>query len=138
MKSGDMDFSSSLRCTQLSVHAYVLYSGVTRSCLRPILIGRVEHIFLASCSFKMQLLTRGNQTLSCLPGCSSFGGASVYQSVSRVSLCSGSDLGHAAPGDPKWTHPRIQGDIEKASTSTQGINATCLPGERQSGTQTYT
>lgn len=45
--------------------------------------------------------------------CSSVGGASVYQSVSRVSLQLGSDLGHAAPRDPEWTHPRIQGDSQE-------------------------
>lgn len=36
---------SRLRCSLLSVHAYVWYSGETRHCLRPILIGREEHIF---------------------------------------------------------------------------------------------
>ena len=126
-----------------SVHAYVWYGGVTRYCLRPILIGKVEHILPASHS-NAKLCTHTHThtyvyTLSSsltkrLSFCSPISGPSVYQSVSCVSLYSGSDLGHSPPRDPEWTHPRIQGDT-KTSTYTHNVAETHT---RQKQTQTHT
>lgn len=108
---------SSLKCTLLSVHAYVWYSGVTRYCLRPSLIGREEHIFPTSHSnTQLRTHTHSNSLMKHLSFCSSIGGPSVYQSVGRVSLHPRSDLGHTPPRDPEWTHPRIQGDTQENKT----------------------
>uniref|UniRef100_A0AAQ5Y217 Sidekick cell adhesion molecule 1a n=1 Tax=Amphiprion ocellaris TaxID=80972 RepID=A0AAQ5Y217_AMPOC len=54
--SRETDAATTL-CTPLSVRAYVWYSRVTRYCPRPILIGRVEHIFPTSHSNTHQLHT---------------------------------------------------------------------------------
>lgn len=90
----------------------VWYSGVTRFHRRPILIGGVKHIYLTLCSNQLLLAHRISLTKHLYP-CSSIGGPSVYQSVRRVSRHPGGDVGHTPPGDPEWTHPRIQGEMQE-------------------------